>query len=78
MSAANQEMQLLGVVDKAEGEILEAVAIEVTAAHARGYDRGYQAGLIAAGEPWVAMFAGLAGGLLGWVAHAAWLASNAG
>lgn len=35
----------------------------------RAYERGYQRGLIAAGEPWVALFFALAGGLLGWLAH---------
>jgi hypothetical protein len=64
--APNQELRVLGTVDplaEHEVEILEAARIS----NSRAYDRGFQRGLLAAGEPWVALLAALGGGLLGLV-----------
>lgn len=76
MQNHSAQVPVLGELDQVEGEILEAMAVEIRAAEERGQARGFQRGLVVAGEPWVALFAGLAGGLLGWVAHAAWLAQR--
>jgi hypothetical protein len=71
--APREELRLLGAadpIDDATRELETAIGVEIRRAMQAGYDRGFQRGLIAAGEPWVALLAVIAGGFLGWAAHA--------
>lgn len=49
-----------------EGELDDVAITSAAAAYDRGHAAGFQRGLIAAGEPWVALLFAVAGGLVGW------------
>lgn len=64
MLAPQDEARLLGLDDplrECERDIEAAARLAVE----RAYDRGRQAGVLEAGEPWVALFFAVAGFLVG-------------
>lgn len=64
MLAPDDELRLLGEDIARVEAALERTEQDVAAA----YERGYQRGLVTAGEPWLALFFTVAGGFLGWAA----------